>query len=127
MPIQDHAFNVKLFVDDIRVPASDDWIVLRSYDEAIEWIKVHGLSCISTLSLDHDLGDNVKSGYDIAKTLIDMELDGLHGRFMPSFNYIIHSMNPVGRLNIRGLFNAYFNHNNTEYEIDRGTELVFYR
>lgn len=53
---------------------------------------------IEEISLDHDLGEFKKSGYDIIKYLI---VEHNYGRLDLSKVIIkCHSMNPVGKLNI---------------------------
>lgn len=110
----------KLFLDDVRVPNDvatyiyptslrllyelNEWVVVRSYREFVEYIQLHGLPGI--VSFDHDLGflpqgsgsEGVsdESGYDCAKWLvthcITNKLD------LPDF--LVHSMNPIGAKNI---------------------------
>jgi hypothetical protein len=74
------------------------------------------------ISFDHDLGEDVaiskvkmgtskrqarkekketKSGYDCAKWLVDYCLDNE----TPTPHFVVHSANPVGAENIRGLLN----------------------
>jgi len=100
----------KLFIDDIRrpedvynYPNSVGWVVARSYDETIRLIETHGIPEI--ISFDHDLGTE-KTGYDIAKYLIDkIFIDQL--ALPDNFTYFIHSANPVGRQNIQQLLDRY--------------------
>ena len=82
----------KIYLDDIRTPIAEDWIVVRNYDEFVNKVTEIGLSEIDTVSLDHDLGDDAmneyftnvspnykldydnikeKTGYDCAKWLVD--------------------------------------------------------
>ncbi len=50
----------KLFLDDIRnydlYYAGQNFIVARTYNEAVNIVKMHGLP--EFISFDHDLGDN---------------------------------------------------------------------
>ena len=62
----------KLFLDDLRTPPDNTWDVVRSYDEAIEFVMTHGVP--NVISFDHDLGTE-ESGYDFAKWLVESELD----------------------------------------------------
>lgn len=117
-----------LFLDDLRVPGdvtwvkipSVEWHIVRSYDEAVLWVKNYGIP--NFISFDHDLGwekldtnengiivvtdpDKEKSGYDFAKWLVEYDLYTGH---MPSdFAFTVHSMNPVGAKNITGYLNSY--------------------
>ena len=88
----------KLYLDDVRNPKSKGWIIVRSYDEFVNYITENGLP--EEISFDHDLGEDsvkpIKSGYDCAKWLC--EYCWGNGIPIPSWN--IHSANPVGRDNI---------------------------
>jgi hypothetical protein len=82
----------RIYLDDVRTPTGDDWIIVRDYDEFVNEVNKIGLENISTISLDHDLGDsamkeyfdnvspnytldynniNEKTGYDAAKWLVN--------------------------------------------------------
>lgn len=85
---------MKLFLDDIRSPPSDDWIVFRD----VPTFLLHARNAEPTdiLSLDHDLGDDSKfSGYDaIAQLEKEYKMGEIWTKGHP---YIyVHSMNPVG-------------------------------
>lgn len=97
---------VKLYIDDIRNPKDDDFIVLRSYAEAVGWMRKNG--CPEFISFDHDLGDTDElSGFDIAKWMVNMDLNQ-KGMFIPEdFQFNVHSANPVGADNIAGLLDNY--------------------
>lgn len=108
----------KLFLDDIRSPKdaiglvpshmnqfywSNDWDVVRSHDEFVEFIKNNGVP--DFVSFDHDLADehykdleasHEKTGYESAKWLVDYCVD--NGVGLPE--YQVHSANPVGKKNI---------------------------
>ena len=53
--------KLRLYLDDIRTPLSDDWIVARNYDEFVTQIKFHGLASFEVISLDHDLGKKAEN------------------------------------------------------------------
>lgn len=73
-------------------------------EEAIEIIDKRG--CPNHISFDHDLGMEERTGYDFADWLVDKDLD--NPGFLPSdFTYNVHSANPVGAANIRGLLSRY--------------------
>lgn len=93
-----------LFLDDERIPKTKkDWIIARSYLEAINLIKSKG--CPELISFDHDLGENVQTGYDLAKWIVEQDLEF---NILPhNFNFFVHSANPVGRDNILSLLNGY--------------------
>lgn len=98
---------VKMYLDDIRNPKTPGpWIVLRTSQEAIDYVKEFGMPSIA--SFDHDLGgdDTVML---FLKWLIDFDLDN-NGAIIPDdFIYNIHSANPQGRDNIDGLLKSYLN------------------
>lgn len=84
-----------VWVDDTRpipkVPYENCYWA-KTYKEAISFIKDNIRPADSlVVDLDHDLGSK-KSGYDIAKWLVQ---NGYQGSFR------VHSMNPVGAKNIR--------------------------
>lgn len=101
MPIKEYS----LFIDDDRFPVDDTVIVVRSVDEAIKYIIDNG--CPQHIMFDHDLGDNVPNGKDLAQWLIDRDMDYGHQFFPKGFSYSIHSQNPIGKENIDGLFKPY--------------------
>lgn len=96
----------KLFLDDIRFPATADWIIARNMDDAVWYIQNRGVP--DHISFDHDLADDhyiigqkhEKTGYDFAKWFCDYVMD--NGIALPeNFDYTVHSMNPVGAANIK--------------------------
>jgi hypothetical protein len=113
-----------LFLDDERMPVDvtwlliggvgsqhADWKIVRSYDEAVAWVTEHGFPDV--ISFDHDLGlmhyandySDEKTGYHFAKWLVEYDMDT---NTMPlDFKYTIHSKNPTGSGNIRGLLDGY--------------------
>lgn len=105
----------KLYLDDMRFPKSDGWTIVRSYDEFVYHIKLHGLP--NEISFDHDLGKDdeirniatgmskrqaralkkeIKSGYDCAKFLGEYCIENQ----LPLPLWNVHSANPVGKENI---------------------------
>jgi hypothetical protein len=82
----------RIFLDDIRTPVEDNWIVVRDYNEFVKKVMEIGVKNIDFISLDHDLGDTAmaeyfnnvsknyvldynnideKTGYDAAKWLVN--------------------------------------------------------
>jgi len=88
----------KLFIDDLRDPVTDDWVVARSSEQAIEVVRNRGLPV--EIAFDHDLG-----GDDTTMKFINWLPDYFASRvdwsFPKDFKYTIHSQNPVGAANIR--------------------------
>lgn len=96
----------KMFVDDERYPVTDDWVIARTSDEAIDYIVKYGIP--TEMSLDHDLGGD-DTVMRVLYEMIDMVLmDGID--FPPDFVYNVHSQNPVGAGNIRGLLDQFIKH-----------------
>jgi hypothetical protein len=102
----------KLFLDDVRElahvhPGEDPtgWQVCRSFREATEAVA---RGWPSHVSFDHDLGENVPSGMDFARFLV--ELDLLMGQMPEGFTFSVHSANPPGAANIQGLLDNYLEH-----------------
>lgn len=114
----------KLYLDDIRNPTTEGWDIVRSYDEFVNYIETNGVPDV--ISFDHDLGmehikyffdngghDNppnpqevefqTKTGYDAAKWLCNYCFE--NGIPLPEWN--VHSANPVGRDNIKGLLSNF--------------------
>lgn len=81
----------KLFIDDVREPPDDTWVLARNCSEAE--LLVDDLGMPTMMSLDHDLGDG-ESVMSFLKWLVDV-----HYEAGPPA-YVVHSANPVGRDNI---------------------------
>ena len=86
--------EIKLFIDDIRDPLDNSWVIIRDPEIAINIIST---TSIDVISLDHDLGEGKKTGYDIIKRI--EEKCYKDNSFIPP-KISIHSANPVGRANI---------------------------
>ena len=114
----------KIYLDDLRTPIENDWIVCRNYDEFVDKINEIGLENIELISLDHDLGDTAireyfknvrtnyvldynniheRTGYDCAKWLVGISMD--NNIELPLI--LTHSANPIGSSNIMGYINNY--------------------
>ncbi len=85
--------GIKVWLDDVRpVPEGFDlWV--KNSKEAIEALKKGGVSLIS---LDHDLGEESGTGYDVAKFIEEMAFRG----DMSPMEIRVHSANPVGAMNM---------------------------
>ena len=110
--------SYNLFLDDVRNPNKflkdvRTWIVARNYSEFTETIRRNGLP--KFISFDHDLADEhytqhstdyrgckEKTGYHCALWLIEycMSLS----ESLPEWQ--VHSMNPVGKMNIKLVLEA---------------------
>lgn len=116
--------RLRLYLDDIRTPVDDDWIVVRNYDEFVAQIKLNGLGNFEVISLDHDLGEgamveyytNVKNNYMLDYNNIEERTGMDCCRFIvsesmnekiPLPQIYIHSANPIGSANMMGYINNY--------------------
>jgi hypothetical protein len=114
----------RLYLDDVRTPLGDDWIIARNYDEFVQQIKLHGLGRFEVISLDHDLGEaamveyytNVKNNYILDYNNIE-ERTGMDccrylvaesmNEKIPLPQIYVHSANPIGSANMMGYINNY--------------------
>ena len=120
-----------LFLDDIRQPRDVKWVtiprypwtIIRDYNEFVDVIHKNGIP--KYVCYDHDLSDEhynnyheinqlgqlgidynqfkSKTGYDCARHLVS-ECTAKGVKHPP---YVVHSMNPVGKLNIESYINSY--------------------
>ncbi len=88
-----------IFLDDLREPPSDKWVIVRTAETAYEAILAGNKAGKDmVVSLDHDLGEDIPTGYDLVKWIYkDIAIDE---NFRPQISFLIHSMNPVGRENM---------------------------
>lgn len=94
---------MKVFLDDVRDPPDESWVLCRSVIEFQNVVNERGFPDV--VSFDHDLGDNVPSGKDAANWLVELDLD--KGLMKRDFEFIVHSANPPGRANIQSLMTSY--------------------
>lgn len=101
---------LKLWLDDNRDPkdstiqslfgANGDEVWVKTVSEAIDLI---GSGYVSSISIDHDLGDGNGDGYEVAKFIEEGAFDGS----LEPFKCTVHSKNPVGaRRVVQALENA---------------------
>ena len=99
----------KLFLDDLREPFDNEYIVVRTAQEAVDLVLEKG--CPSFISFDHDLGEKdgnlLPTGYDFAKWLVNADME--KNIIMEDFAFQVHSANPVGKKNIESYLNNYLN------------------
>lgn len=91
---------MKLWVDDIRTPPSDEWLWARSVNQAITAIKCYERSFTTDtiyINLDHDAGDFEKDGGDYIRILDWLEQAKIVDT---GYFFYLHTMNPVGRENM---------------------------
>ena len=96
---------MKLWIDDVR-PAPKGYVWIRSVDaarshiqniEKMFSIKRKEVYTITLIDIDHDAGDYANDGGDYIKLLDWLEETGRN------YPIRIHSMNPVGRENMRAI------------------------
>ena len=102
-----------LYLDDVREVPTEFENFARSYAEAVAFVEEYGIP--NFISFDHDLGvdENGKllpTGYDFAKWLVEIDMDGKYGGFPQDFTFYVHSANPVGKANIESYLNGYLEH-----------------
>ncbi len=116
--------KIKLYLDDVRTPNDEEWIVVRNYEQFVDRINQHGLENIEVISLDHDLGDSAmteyynnvkdnytldysniseKTGYDACKFIVNRSIE----TGIPLPQIYVHSANPIGSGNMMGYINNY--------------------
>jgi hypothetical protein len=108
-----------LFIDDERDPSNvtwakslteqymydvHDWVIARNWNEVEDIILTYGMPVM--ISFDHDLGENEKTGYEIAQRICEMVMDGVE-EFPEKFSFMVHSKNPVGAEHIYEYMNNF--------------------
>ena len=99
----------KLYIDDLRTPLDDTYVIARTLKDAQELVLTYGVPMF--ISFDHDLGmgddgEILPSGYDFTKWLVEMDMEGTI--IIPrGFDFKVHSQNPVGAQNIRQYLRNY--------------------
>ena len=83
---------MKIYLDDER-QAPEGWILLKNPADVIDQLKTGN---VLSLSLDHDLGDDVSigTGYDVLSWIEEQVV--LHGFVPPIID--IHTANPSARI-----------------------------
>jgi len=55
---------MNIYLDDVRTPTNtEDWTVVRNYDEFVDVVTQNGIDSLGIVSLDHDLGDTAMKEY----------------------------------------------------------------
>ena len=88
---------MRIWIDDVR-SAPEGYVWCKSVNETISFIDKWDRICeikIDLIDIDHDAGDYVNDGGDYIKLLDWLEETGR------DYPIRIHSMNPVGRENMR--------------------------
>jgi len=108
--------GVYIYLDDMRTPDDSNWIVVRDYHEFVEKVLEIGLSGISLISFDHDLGDTaVKEYFNNVVSNYIIDYDNIEEK--------------TGYDAIKWLVNHYYDLNPDRLEMDRRTkkdkEIIF--
>ena len=112
--------NWFLFLDDERNPTdavwapshiyekykNDDWHICRDKMSVIQAIFSHDKIAPNFMSFDHDLGENQSTGYEVAKWIVEMDMNGVI-QIPSDFTFYVHSKNPVGAKNIQMYLDNY--------------------
>ncbi len=93
-----------MFIDDERHPVTDDWVVVRTSQVAIDYVWHFG--CPVEISFDHDLGGE-DTAMIFVKEFEGFVLDGM--RIPDNFKFSVHSQNPIGAENIKNRMNNIIN------------------
>lgn len=99
--------KLRIFLDDERFPPNDgkEWIIVRSYDKALEVLKI--FTTCPFISFDNDLGPESLEGFQVAKWIVEHDLD-LNGSFLPlDYKFYVHSQNSVRNVYIYNYINNY--------------------
>jgi len=94
----------RFFLDDLRDPPDNGWIIARTSDEAKQYVLSNGMP--SFASFDHDLGGD-DTAMIFIKWLVNYDMDSDYSIIPCDFEYIVHSANPVGKKNIEGYLENY--------------------
>lgn len=98
-----------LFIDDERMPPDDGrtWVIARTLAQSMVEIIDRGMP--NYISFDHDMGENEKTGFDIVKEIVAMDMDATDEKYkLPAdFDFYVHSQNPIGKENIESYLNNY--------------------
>lgn len=91
---------MKLWIDDVRKPPSEEWLIVHSVNQAkaaIQFYEKNMGDDIIIINLDHDAGDYANDGGDYIELLNWLECKGIVDT---GYFFHIHSMNPVGARNM---------------------------
>lgn len=99
--------------DQLRNPDGMEFdVIWKDTYEAEEYIKANG--CPAFISFDHDLGNEEDvyprtkpTGHDLAKWLVERDIESGGTFLYPSFEFRVHSQNPTGAENIYYLLTNY--------------------
>lgn len=97
---------MNVFLDDVRLGPHyydgcgddwDSWVIVRGIDN-VKCLLTLGV--VDNMSLDHDLGNDQPTGYDLLKWMADTSN-------WPKGHIWVHSQNPVGAKNMAEFIERY--------------------
>lgn len=91
----------KLFIDDERDPVTNDWVIARTSDAAINLVFLNGMP--TEIAFDHDLGGD-DSARRFVYWLFNKALDD-QLKIPDGFKFSVHSQNPIGAKWITDMMN----------------------
>ncbi len=94
---------INLFLDDCR-DAPSNFVIARNVNDALYILA----NCkVNILSLDHDLGDNQPTGYDLVKVIVESWTQSGDKIYSYPKEIYLHTANGVGRDNMFKLLERY--------------------
>jgi hypothetical protein len=87
----DFGLDMNLWLDDVRLPPSSEWVWVKT---ALDALKELRRSSYDVISLDHDLGEDAGTGYDV---LTYLEAEVYRNPEFRAPEIRIHTANTVAR------------------------------
>ena len=88
---------MRLWLDDLRPPPSEEWTWIRTVEEAIPLLEG---GRVTEASLDHDLGEGVDEGYALVLWMAEHDIWSREA-------ISVHSSNPPGAERMCGVIERY--------------------
>lgn len=88
--------QLAIYLDDLRpLPEGFD-VLYQTGEELISYLNAHKRLHINKISFDHDLGEDIMTGYDVVKELVELIADG----WVTVDEFYFHTANPTGYNNM---------------------------
>lgn len=94
----------RFYLDDLRNPVDDNWIIARNSEDAMKMVLSDGMPPFA--SFDHDLGGD-DTAMVFIKWLVNYDMDNEYAVIPDDFAFVVHSANPVGKKNIESYLSNY--------------------
>jgi hypothetical protein len=88
---------VKLWLDDLRPPPDEDWVWVKSVDDAISWMLT---KTVTHASLDNDLGEDKPEGRKLVLWMAEYDT-------WPQESILVHLANPVAADYMAGMISRF--------------------